>query len=430
MFSASLGGRDAARVGVYRHGLVLLITRLLGLAHASGGWSPPAMTLAALLMSWDAAPTLAQRFESVLAVLDRAMPRRRRTGRTYQGLVKALARHGDTLMTVLTLRLRERTAAVAGPRWRVGRFVPIGVDGSKFDAPRTVANEALGTAGKDKCGPQMVLLLLVHLGAMLPWAWKIGAARDSERALLRGSMDLLPDSTLLVADAGFVGFELLCELRRRGVRFLIRVGRGVRLLRELGYYRREGMHTVYLWPDAKHDREPLVLRLIRVGSIFLITDVTDPRALSKHAASELYRRRWGLEVAFRSLKQTLEHRKVRSGTPTHARSELNWAVAGLCTLALLGSQTLARARRSGDRPSIAAALATVRQAMHAAPSARSLHRRLCACVIDDARRRSSKHAYRWPHKKNPAPPGEPTLTNATSTQVRAAQALRVRQHAA
>src|SRR5690606_24892267 len=108
-----------------------------------------------------------------------------------------------------------------------------------------------------------------------------------------------------------------------------------RLLKELGYYRREGKHTVYLWPDSHHQKQPLVLRLIVVGEVYLITDVTDARELSKRAASELYRRRWGLEISFRTLKQALEHRAVRSGTAARALSELDWALAGLQVLALM-----------------------------------------------------------------------------------------------
>jgi hypothetical protein len=424
MFSASAGGGDAARSGVYRHALVRLMIPLLAPLGSGWGWSPVALALGAVLMSWDSSPTLGQRFESMRAVLDDALPRRRRTGRTYQGFVKALARHSATLIDPMTTHLRTLSVAAAGKEYRVGRWVPIGADGSKFDAPRTVANESLGLAGKDKCGPQMVLLLLVHLGAMLPWAWKIGGARDAERTLLRSLLDDLPEGTLLVADAGFTGFDLLSELRRRRLSFLIRVGSGVRLLRRLGYYTREGKHTVYLWPDAQRERPPLVLRLIRVGSVCLITDVTDPRELSSAMASELYRRRWGLEVAFRSLKQTLQRRKVRSGTPANAQVELNWAVLGLWVLTLLGARAIHAARHVPRHLSAALTLATLRHAAHTRLGPRALRRRLRRCVLDRYRRRSSKRAYRWPHKKTPAPPGLPTITSATRSQVSAARALR------
>ena len=212
--------------------------------------------------------------------------------------------------------------------------------------------------------------------------------------------------------------------------FLIRVGGDARLLSGLGYYRREGKHTVYLWPNAMHDRPPLVLRLIRVGSVHLVTDATDPRELSKTMASELYRRRWGLEVAFRSLKQTLQRRKVRSCTPVHARIELAWAVLGLWMLTLLGAKAIRAAGHAPRRLSAALALSAVRHAMHSALGHHALRRRLRRCVIDDSPRRSSKTAYRWPRKRDQAPPGPPQITKASSSQVLAAREFRATKRAA
>ena len=425
MLKASVGGRDAAHA-VYRHTLVRALIPLLGSVRGGTGWSALSVALGAILMSWDPAPTLAQRFESILAVLDAALPRRRRTGRTDQGFVKALAAHGAAVIGVLIPRLREHTRRSAAGGWKLGDLVPIGVDGSKFDAPRTIANEPLGVAGKDKCGPQMMAVLLVHLGVMLPWAWARAGVRTAERTLLRSLLDVLPEQTLLVADAGF---DLLTDLRERGMHFLVRVGRGVRLLSELGYARREGTSTVYLWPHDARDQPPLVLRLIRVGEVYLVTDVTDPRRLSRAMASELYRRRWGLEVAFRTLKQTLEHRKVRSQTAPHALAELDWAIVGLWTLGVLGAGVLRGAGVPPRRLSFAAALHAVRHAARANPHARVLRGRLRRAVVDAYRRRASKRAYRWPHKKNPIPPGPPTLAPATREQVRAAKALRTQSSA-
>ncbi len=427
MFNGLTGGAVAARRGMYRHPLVRALMPLLGPLPAGRGWSARALALGAVLMSWDAAPTLAQRFESALAVLD-TLPRRRRTGRTYQGFVKALSR-GRGVLEALAGRLRLFTERAASGCWRVGEWTPIGVDGSRFDAPRTLANEALGLAGRDKCGPQMVALLLVHLGSMLPWAWRLGPVCESERSLLRSMLGVLPARTLLVADAGFVGFDLLSMLRGQGVHFLVRVGRGVHLLRGLGCYRREGRDTVYLWPDRERSRPPLVLRLIRIGDVHLITDVTDPKGLSKKAAAELYRRRWGLELAFRSLKQTLERRKVRSGAPGNAMAELGWTIAGMWALSLLGVRAVVGAGHGPRRLSLAKALAAVRAA-HRGGSERALRRRLRRAVQDHYRRRSSKRAYRWPHKKRPQPPGPPRLTIATAAQVREAQRLRSQRQAA
>lgn len=434
MYTTSAGGGAAARCAVYRHPLVRVMIPPLATLAAGAGWSPLSLALAAVLMSWDAAPTLAQRFAGAVAVLDAALPRRRRTGRTYQGFVKALARSSDSVFDRLVPHLRALTEQAGGTHWRFGGFVPIGVDGSRFDAPRTIGNEPLGFAGRDKCGPQMMTLLLVHLGVMLPWAWRIGGARDSERTLLRGVLDQLPRDTLLVADAGFTGFDLLCELCRREVSFLIRVGRGVRLLSELGCYRREGKGTVYLWPKGREQSAPLALRLIRVGSVYLITDVTDPRRLSKKAAAELYRRRWGVEVAFRTLKRTLEHHKVRSRAAAHAKVELAWAIAGLWVLGLLGVRAIVARGHRPRRLSVASALAAVRHAARdpdaRRTSNRPLRQRLASALIDGYRRKAAKQPYRWPRKKRPPAPGEPTVAKATAAQVQAAQAFRAQSQAA
>jgi len=427
MYKASAGGGAATRCTVYRHALVRVVSPLLASPAIGKGWSDFALVLAATLMSWDPAPTLAQRFEAVLAVLDAALPRRRRTGRTYQGFIKAFTPRSDALLGRLVPHLRTLSERAAGACWRIGEFIPIGADGTRIDAPRTIGNEPLGFAGRDKCGPQMMTLLLVHLGVMLPWAWRIGGARDAERTLLRDLLDELPRNTLLVADAGFTGFDLLGELCRRRVSFLVRVGRGVRLLSRLGYYRREGRSTVYLWPKGREDRAPLVLRLIRVGSMYLVTDVTDPRRLSRAAAAELYRRRWGVEVAFRTLKRTLEHHKMRSGTATHTRAELAWAIAGLWMLGLLGVRAIAARGHGPRRLSIASALAAVRHAARdpdaRRTSDRPLRRRLGRALLDTYQRHASKTPYRWPRKKRPAPPAAPRITRATGTQVRAAQAV-------
>lgn len=436
MLRASSGGRDAARPRsgrrstVDRHALVRLTIRSLPALACGTGWSALSLALCSILMSWDAAPTLGQRFESARAVLDAALPRRRRTPRTYQGFIKAIMARGLGLVPALAAHLRGLTRRAAGSAWSSGGLVPIGVDGSKFDAPRTIGNEPLGFAGKDRCGPQMLGLLLVHLGAMLPWAFVSGGARDSERALLRSCLRLLPERTLLVADAGFTGFDLLSDLHARGLHFLVRVGRGAHLLTSLGYARREGRDTVYLWPERFTSRPPLVLRLIRVGQVCLVTNVLDPRRLSTRAAAEWYRRRWGLEVAFRSLKQTLERRRVRSGTAPHARLELDFAVLGLWMLALLGVRAIAAAGHAAIRLSLAAALTAVRAAMHRPASDRWLRGRLRRAVRDDHRRRAPKTAWRWPHKKRPPVPGQPRLTAATPPQISLAKALRTRSHAA
>ncbi|MDP1660727.1 MAG: transposase [Phycisphaerales bacterium] len=278
----------------------------------------------------------------------------------------------------------------------------------------------------------MLTLLLVHLGVMLPWCFRVGGARASERSLLRDALDTLPENALLVADAGFTGFGLIRAVLARGSHVLIRVGRGAHLLKGLGYAQREGRCTVYLWPDKGERRRvpPLVLRLIRVQDVYLVTDVTDARVLPRSLAGELYRRRWGLEVAFRSLKQTLERRKVRSCTAAHAQMELSWSVVGLWVLALMGVRAVTAGGQGPRQMSVAGVLSAVRWSWWRPAKEAALRRRLRGAVQDGYARKGSKKAWRWPHKKNPPPPGPPRVTTATASEVACAKAHRAREQAA
>jgi hypothetical protein len=63
---------------------------------------------------------------------------------------------------------------------------------------------------------------LVHLPLGLLWAWRLGNGTASERDHLRHLLATLPRGTLLVADAGDVGYELLQALLAAGQSFLVR----------------------------------------------------------------------------------------------------------------------------------------------------------------------------------------------------------------
>src|SRR6185369_2541598 len=124
-------------------------------------------------------------------------------------------------------------------------------------------------------------------------------------------------------------------------------------LRKLGWCVKEDQRTglVYLWPDAarKKKQQPLTLRLITLSDcrnrrIHLLTDVLDEKLLGDRQAGEIYRRRWGVELIFRSLKQTMGKRKLRCDSPDHAAVELDWSVMALWLLGLL---TLERTLQAG-----------------------------------------------------------------------------------
>ncbi len=395
-------------------------------------WAARLLAICAVLTAWSPEPTLGDRFGAAREVLVRMFPTRRRPGGTYAGFIAALAKASGSLLAVIVPHLRGCVRRAAGASWEVSGWAAFGVDGSKLDVPMTRANEdAFGVASRERAGPQQLLTVLFHVGSGLAWDWRRGVAKASERSHLLEMLDTLPVNALLLADAGFTGYDLLRAVVAGDRSFLIRVGSNVRLLTKLGYRVREFDGLVWVWPAGARKRgpEPLALRLVavnggRAGALYLLTDVLDPARLGDADAPRLYAMRWGVELLYRSLKQTMGRGRMLSGSPAHAAVELDWSVVGLWVLGL------ANAEASGDprRPSPAQTLRRVRAAM--AGRGGDLWAALAGARRDDYRRRRPKAARHWPHKKRERPPGAPKARTATDEEVSQAQRLAERLAAA
>lgn len=401
-------------------------------------WSPKYIALTWIIMAWSIRPGAVSRFEDARDVLARIYRRRHRPGETYQGLVKASSTWAAVALRELWLHLRptltcRMTKAAPWYGWTI-----LAVDGSRFDAPRTRSNErALGLSGRKKTHPQWNATMLIHLPTGLLWNWRQGSANDSERGHLREMLDDLPANSLLVGDAGFTGFDLMYEMHGRGVTFLIRCGANVTLLVDGACQRIEshcGQKHVYLWPAKEHGRLPLCLRLIilkrRKRRIHLLTNELDSTRLSRAMAAELYRARWGVEIGYRELKQTLDRRKLSSRSPDVGANELAavmlaWALLRLQSCILIGPRLL--------RLSMAAALGVMQRTLesvrHAEPTAWFFDA-IGECLRDQYQRHRSKRARDWPHKKKEPPPSPPKLRRMTHDHFTRIQQLLVHEIAA
>jgi hypothetical protein len=410
-------------------------------AAKGGGWSQRYLVLCVLIMSWSMAGALSDRFDQARKVVVKMFPGRKRPGTTYQGFIAALAKNSEGLLETIAAHLRGEVRTVAGNCWEHRGFVPFGADGSKVECSKTQANELeFGCAGKKKSTPQQFVTTLLHLRTGMVWDFMTGPARSSERSHLRQMLRTLPENSLLVADAGFTGYDLLSEIQAQGHSLLIRVGANVRLLVKLGYAIEERNGTVYLWPDEmqKKNRPPLVLRLItlcdgRNRRMHLLTNVLDESRLTDAAACEFYTMRWGVELYYRALKQTLARRKLASDAPQNARLELRWAMVALWLLCLMAAEAIGRAGNDVRRLSVAGALRLIRKAMDA-PIKRSgrggLGRQLAKALQDDYERTTSKRPRDWAHKKKPKPIGDPKARLAEETEVQQARELREKAMAA
>lgn len=396
------------------------------------------LVFVAILMSWDGAATLGERLSNARRAVTAMFPSRRTVGRTYQGFIKRLLSLHERLLQAVALHLRGVLEQMAGPFWTREGLPAFAVDGSRIECPRTQKNEAsFGHAGKKGCGPQMWVTTLWHMGTGLPWAWKQGRSDECERRHLREMLPLLPAGALVVGDAGFVGYELLAAILAGGRSFLVRVGGNVRLLKELGWVKRYGPETVFLWPQKFHRQEPMILRLIELQrgdkKVYLLTNLP-AQTLAYRQAAVLYTMRWGIEVFYRSLKQTLEHRTMCSNAPRQAQAELAWSLVGL---QLMGLMSVREMIAQGVDPldwSVAATRDLIRQALqghiHPRLGIGGWKNRLAACRKDGYVRTSSKKSRDWPDRKHDRPPHPPKIRIASEKEVRQAQELLVKLKAA
>jgi hypothetical protein len=119
---------------------------------------------------------------------------------TYQGMMKALVRHGAPLLRVLWSRLHQLLQEIGGEHWQIDGWVLIAFDGSRSSAPRTESNEqglcapnygkgATAKYRKKKTKgmrrkqneknkpqaqqPQAWITMMWHMGLRLPWTWRL-----------------------------------------------------------------------------------------------------------------------------------------------------------------------------------------------------------------------------------------------------------------
>jgi IS4 transposase len=411
-------------------------------SHGNSVWTPQKVFWVSLVMSWLPTATLHEQFEAACDVIRQVHPRWP-LGTSLSGFLAARQRLRDELRRPLVRRLRSLVTAYF-QRWRVRGWLLFGVDGSRFETPRTRSNEAgLGCAGKESTTPQVFQTTLQHIGTGLVWDFRLGRGTDSERRHLDDMLAELPPQSMLTADAGFISFDLCTWLHEHQHPFVLRVGGNARLLQGLDSPDWEVEQQlvgrlVYLWPQKKQHLPPVVLRLIVVHDehrqpIYLVTNILDEEQLSDTDAAEIYRLRWQLELYYRFVKQTFDHQRLHSRTPAMSLAEQAWTVVGLWVLQLISVEQLLAAKKLPASWSAAKARDAARRLLRRALTAdscvraRTFRRQLQAATVDDYRRGGPKQIRDWPRKKQAAPPGPPKIQPATAAQRQRAQRLRNRQ---
>jgi hypothetical protein len=430
--------------------------------HGNTKWLPKYLVCLALIWAWSDARHLTDAYAQAVPCCMSLFGCVRLS--TYQGFMGALTRWTATLMKILWLVLQERMEEIGGKFWRIHGWVPIAFDGSRGTAPRTRANERAFCAknyGKGQTAkyrkkktkgmrrkknkrnkpypqaPQVWITLLWHMGLQLPCMWRLGPSDASERAHV---MEMLaygkfPRNTLFCGDAGFVGFPLWSAILQNRGHFLVRVGANVSLLRENADYELAKNGLVLCWPRAMRGKElPLRLRLVKVRigktKVYLLTSVLDATKLTAAQMVKFYKLRWGIEVEFRGLKQTLDRAKLRCRNDQRLLAELDWSIMAMAIAELFALREQLAARPPHDkqcreppdphRRSLANTMRALRRCLRALdglPAADAdLPALLRQAVTDNYQRKKPKAARYRPPNPDKKPLGAPQVRKITTQE--------------
>ncbi|HJN13331.1 MAG TPA: transposase, partial [Pirellulaceae bacterium] len=385
--------------------------------------------------------------------------------KTYTAFMNALDRHQQTFSTRLRWQFQELAKDVAGRFWQDNGWVLIGFDGSRATTPRTVSNEQAFCApnyGGGKTAkyrkkktkgmrrrnneknkpqpqaPQVWITMMWHMGTRLPWTWRLGPSNSSERGHVMEMLvqEKFPKNTLFCGDAGFVGYPLWSAIKKAHRGFLVRVGANVNLLSETADVKRLGGGIVLCWPKGKMNSgaKPLRLRLVRVKigktKMWMLTNVLDHKKLTKKQIVRNYKMRWGVEVEFRGLKQTIDKRNLRCRNSDRVNVELDWSIRAMAFAELLAlREQIAKEKESpmeGDSSydtkdrSLANTMRALRKCIrelnkYADPSAHILLALSRALVqkYNNSTDKKARYRRKSPDKK---PLGEPTVRKLNREQ--------------
>ena len=258
------------------------------------------------------------------------------------GYCKARARLPETMVSTL---VREAGGIVAKGaacwwHWR-GRQVRL-VDGATMTLADTPENQAaFPQPSSQKPGLgfpicRMVALLCLGSGALLDAAMGPCEGKGSdEQSLLREMLDSLQNGDILVGDAFYATYFLLCELIRGGVDGLFEQYGARRRSTDFSAGESLGVrdHLIVLTkPEKKpdwmsqyeYDQAPATLKVreLQAGGKVMVTTFLCPKDTPKPVLKALYRQRWNIELDLRNIKTTLGMEHLRCKTPEMARKEL------------------------------------------------------------------------------------------------------------
>lgn len=302
---------------------------------------PPTETLSMFLSQALSTDRSCQR------AVDEAAVKRLRAGlrpcSTHTGAYCKARKHLPLNMVRALACYSGRLIAAMAPKpwhWR-GRPVRL-VDGTTLRLPDTPANQAAYPQPRNQkpglgfplC--RMVGVICLASGAVLKAAHGPYSGKGSdEQTLLRSLLDILHPGEVLLGDAFYATYFLLCTLRDQGVDAVFEQHGQRQRVTDFRKGRRLGVrdHLITLskpvikpgWmPQVAYDQAPanLTVRELRADGKTLVTTLLCPKQTDKAAVKALYQSRWHVELDLRNLKTTLGMERLSCLTPAMAGKEI------------------------------------------------------------------------------------------------------------
>ena len=246
-------------------------------------------------------------------------------------MVSTLVRTAGQLMTETALDTWH---------WQ-GRPVRL-VDGTTVSMPDTRANQASypqSRSQKPGLGyPLCRMAGIICLGSGVLLDAAIGRYRGKggdEQSLLRSMLDTLKRGDILLGDAFYATYFMLCDLRQRGVDAVFEQYGARKRSTDFRCGERLGQrdHLIEiskpkLKPDwmtqANYDQAPDILKVreLQTGGKILVTTLLCAKKVPKAALKLLYQSRWHVELDLRNIKATLGLGVLSCKTPAMAEKEI------------------------------------------------------------------------------------------------------------
>lgn len=325
---------------------------------------PPIQTLSMFMsqaLNADRSCQQAVNAASVARVQDGLAPCSTHTG----GYCLARQRLPVSLVQSLVQHTGTQLSANAPVSWRwQGRPVRL-VDGTTLTMPDTAANrEAFPPTSNQKAGVGFPLCRLVSMiclgsGAVLNAA--IGPFRGKggdEQTLLRSILNSLTHGDVLIADAYYSTYLLLCELHTRGVDGVFEQYGARKRSTDFRKGQRLGPrdHLIVIprpqrcppWMSEEEFAkapESLTLRELQINTKILVTTLLCAKRYPKAEVMTLYKSRWHIELDLRNIKTTLGMEKLSCLSPAMILKEVWVYLLAYNVIRLLMAQAAISAKR-------------------------------------------------------------------------------------